>query len=307
MSLFRHFYIESGESFPVKLCDCKGGDGGAGARADAALAKQAAEDKRIRGNISLIDLLFANDPNANAAELEELQAELAAFGDPPTQPILPDSPFGAIADQQGKTFSPIVDPNAARRGEIDSRILLLNDAAGLLTGPTKTQREASVVGDVENFFFDDLTEQKEISSREGKFELRRRGGTRGSQELDFIRETQRKEDDALLDIGTVAQSALDNLRLQDSVLEANLIDQANLDIDRNIITGDFVNNLGAGLSSATNTAQLTQFDPFFENAGNLFKDVALARGGASGRRAADDNLLSFFAGDPKRSFGTVRT
>jgi len=306
MSLFKHFYLDGGGSFPVKFCDCKGGDGGAAARAEAALKRQQEKDQRIRDNIDLITTLFDNDPSQVGSEIGTLGTERSAL--PPgfyKDVANPDFDDGiSVGAGNQRTIPEFQDPSAPRRLGIDARLRILNSASGLLTGPSKTERESSVIGDVENFFFEDLKTQKTRESRNLRFELSRRAGFGGSQEIDAIEEFQRKEDRGRLDIGNVALGARDNLRTQDAALKANLIDQANKDIRRNVLTNNFIGDLGSGLARATDTAKLTQFDPFFENAGQLFSNVAIAQAGQRGTNNAQ-RQLSFFAGDPKSNSGII--
>lgn len=279
MSILRAFYFNNPSDFasilPVNLLG--GGDGGAGDRAERDRREQKEKEARIAKNISLIDVLFDNDPSALEDERLILNQELGAFGTTP-----------------------------ARNTEIQTEIDTINESLGLLEGgPTKVEREQDVVTNVENFFFDDLEEQRERGGRDVRFEIARRAGFGGSQEIDALEEFQRKEDKARLDIGTVALDARNDLRSQDALLRSNLIDQANRDIQTDILTGQFVNNLGTGLARATDSAKLTQFDPFFENAGNLFSNTSLIRGDELGRQRAF-RQLSFFSADPSRNQGIVR-
>lgn len=304
-----------------------GGDGGAAARAEQ---EQKKKEERIKSNIALIDMLFKNDPAAFQKELEELTKERETLRDPfdflsdvnpsasglltggtPTDTLIRivnpsqgDNPNYVGPDNR---FLVRRDPDAVRRGEIDARLKEINSVLPLLKGPTNEQRESRVIKDVEDFFFEDLNEQKEDARRISKFELARRGGIGGSQELDANKRFQRKEDDARLDIGNVALDARNNLRTQDEAARAALIDQANKGLERDILTSNFTQNLDNTLQRSRDTAKLTRFDPFFEEAGNLFTDVELIRGNEAGRRRADDTLNSFFAANPRRNFGTVRT
>jgi len=287
-----------------------GGDGGAAARAAQDRADQKARERRIKKNIDLIDILFQNDPSGIEADKLALTDELAAFG-PKVKKKIPNPAFQGIAgtDANLGQFPEFIfqnfDPNKKRKKEINRELKLSDEALNLLgEGPTKIEREAEVVGDVENFFFDDLNEQREDAGKAIKFELSRRGGFGGSQELDALEKFQKKEDRGRLDIGNVAINARNDLRAQDAQLKASLIDQANRDISTDVLTNQFVGNLGQGLAQARDTAKLTQFDPFFENAGTLFTNVELARGEQAGRDRAR-RAMSFFSADPKRNFGFV--
>jgi len=306
MSIFSHFYMQSpGDFLDENMCDCLGGGGGDGGAAARAEADQAARAKKIKGNISLINLLFKNDPAKNNSRIEELKGERDALR--PSR--IPGALTGATPFFHGITSAsgiPSLDPDRQRRSNINTAIQRRKEAKKLLTGPTKVEREASAISDVENFFFDDLNEQKADAERLSRFELARRGGTGGSQDLDTQERFQRKEDKARLDIGNVALDARNNLRSQDEELRAALIGQANAGLDRDVLTGDFINSLDNSLQRSRDTAKLTRFDPFFQEAGNLFTNVELARGIQTGRNQADDRLQSFFSADPKRNFGTVR-
>lgn len=305
-----------------------GGDGGAAARAEK---EQKKKEERIKSNIGLIDMLFKNDPTELQGELEGLTTERGSLRDPfeflsdtntteqgifgggggPTDTLVRvirrPTPINDLSHTgNDKQFLIRRDPDAVRRSEIDSRLKEINEVLPLLKGPTKAERESSVIKDVEDFFFEDLNEQKENARRISKFELARRGGIGGSQELDANKRFQRKEDDARLDIGNVALDARNNLRTQDEAARGALIDQANKGLERDILTSNFTQNLDNTLQKSRDTAKLTRFDPFFEEAGNLFTDVELIRGNQSGRQRADDALNSFFAANPRRNFGTVR-
>lgn len=312
MSIFSHFHMQSPEDyFNDSFCDCFGGGGGDGGAAARAEAEQKKREARINSNISLIDLLFQNDPSSLNTERGTLSEEQAKLRDPfefltessgfragPGDTIITTTPEGQFRVRR--------DPDFARRGEIDARLKEIGEVLPLLQGPTNQERESRVIKDVEDFFFDDLNEQKEDARRISKFELARRGGIGGSQELDTNARLQKREDDARLKIGNVALDARNNLRTQDEQARAALIDQANKGLERDVLTSNFTDTLDNTLQRSRDTAKLTRFDPFFEQAGNLFTDVELIRGNQEGRNRADRALQSFFAANPGRNFGTVR-
>lgn len=277
MSIFSNFYLnESGDFIPNNLCHCfGGGDGGAADRAERDRQERLAKEKRIRENIELINVLFKNDPEARASQRLEVNKQISELDK--------------------------LDPE---RFKLEQQLQGFNRVDALLTGPSQKEREASTISNVQDFFFDDLNEQRGDAVQQGSFELSRRGGLGGSQELDFLTNLQKKEDRARLDIGNTALDAKNNLIQQDAALKANLINQANQDFSTDILTSDFVNNLGQGLEQAQDTGRLTQFDPFFQFAGNLFSENALIRGDELGRGRAD-KALSFFSANPSRSSGSI--
>lgn len=285
------YFIKTGKLPPVAggLGGGGGGDGGvAQARADQQKkeAQQQSNIGAIRGTISGGDFSRLETDHEIDSRESAIQADKAA-----RLQQLKQEELDLFRDQSLTTHE-----RNLRAAQIQSEIASVSTGRGIIgeiihkanperrsvlvknTGPTQEDRINEAQQAVQDFLLPFLTDQRELAERRGKFQLLRQGVAQGSQGVDFRRETQKRFDKGLEEIATRKLQAGDDVRRRDASLENNLISQALANVGRDTLISQANAGLAANANAAQTAARDQGIDEQFNNAGNLFSNIALNQG-----------------------------
>lgn len=218
-----------------------GGDGGA--------SERAAADRERKSKASAdINRLFGQDSGSGTA-----------------MPI--EDQFAHADIKRGR----VVDWDAYNKAVADWKAAQAASAAQ--AGPNMSARE-KLYGDTRAASFDlnktKLDQDRETSSRELKFALARSGLFGGSTDVDQHALEQRAYDRGTLDIGTMADTGVADLRSQDEQSRLGLLSQVNAGLDAGSALSSARDQLSINADRANAAARGNTIANLFNNIGLLY-------------------------------------
>lgn len=193
----------------------------------------------------------------------------------------------AIKRESRGAWQAVVDPmggKAAARREADAlareateeaeRQGKIRNATDAINNIFNAAGRDSLYGDHRNAIFNlnrrELERQQQEAARENRFGLARSGLLGGSVDAESNAEINRRANEGLLKVGSIADQAAANLRMQDERTRSNLLSMAQSGIDTGTAASQALGGLRVNADQAAAQQGTASIDKLFNDIGNAY-------------------------------------
>ncbi len=166
------------------------------------------------------------------------------------------------------------DPGAEARRQEQERQQRIRAATEAINTTFNGSRRDELYDNQKKAIFDlnqrDLLRQREEAERENRFGLARTGLLGGSTDAESNAEINRRSNDGLLKVGSIADQSAADLRLQDERTRSNLLSMAQSGIDTGTAASQALNGLAVNADQAAAQRGSAAIGNLFNDLGNAY-------------------------------------